>query len=175
MNEQLAELAAEGYSEFKIASVLGLKVVTVKEMLGLEEIKELIIKFRARPKEDITNRKYERIEDLALKTIEDNLAMAELPDALKVLDTITKRRLVEQSKGNNTGQPLVGSISIVNISLPERLVPEQNTTMTLNENGEIIAVGGRSFAPLSAPGVQEIFSKIALKRKVMRGVTAEDL
>jgi hypothetical protein len=174
VNEQVAELAAEGYSEFKIASVLALKVQTVKDMLCLEEVKALINTFKLRPREEVLVKKYEKIEDKALTVIEENVSIVEVPIALKILDTITRRREVELNKVKGSTPPLIGSITLVNISLPERLVPTEDTTLTLNEQGEIVSVGGRSFAPLSANGVQEIFSKVALRRKAIHGLKVED-
>lgn len=175
MEEKVAELAAEGYNDFKIASVLGTKVATVKELLGLDTVKALIDTFRARSPEVVTNRRYERIEDMALKAIEERIAMEEIPVVLKTLDVINKKREIEAIKSNGSNkQPLIGSIKIVNIALPQRLVPAEDTTIEVNPNGEIIGVGGRSFAPLSAPGVQEIFTKIEMQRKAIHNVDPKD-
>lgn len=170
MDEQIAELLAEGYGIAKVSSITGVPAKIVKEKAESPEIIERINYYKSRAPAEVATSRYGRIENLALKTIEENLAFADIGDAVKVLDTVNKKRATEAPAPPSNGN----TVNIFNVALPPRLVPKESEAITLNANGEIVAVGARSFAPLDSDNVKLMFSKLDYKVRQQAKVLNED-
>lgn len=161
MLEQIAELAAEGYNPVRIATVVGIRVDKINEMLATDEGKNLVEKYKQRPREKVIEDKYERLENLALKTIESKIAMEETPVLIKLIDTLNRRAAANKA----ASVPSTPShLTLVNLSIPSRMIP-QDQQMVLNEQGEIVSVGSRNFAALPVSSVQELFQRMEIQNK----------
>lgn len=172
MNEDIIELAAEGYSAAKISSFTGIKVEKIKDLLEKEDIQRAVADQKSKSRADKVENKYDRIENLALKRIEDELPMAEIPDLIKVMDVVHKKKV-----GQNTPPANAGSAAVVNIFVPTRIIPEESK-MTTNSDGEIIQVGDRNFAALPTPSLQEMFREKQAKEVELANtiqITAEEM
>jgi hypothetical protein len=72
----------------------------------------------------------------------------------------------------NTGATI--NVNVVSLALPQHaLTHDRKPVITLNENQEIIAIGGQALAPMSSDAVKNLFAAKTAQPAIDSAVIAE--
>ena len=162
-SEKIIAFLAQGIQPVKICEIVDCTeayISQVKAEEGFAAKLSLATKKyqRTKEEEDIED-KYIKLESKVLTQIEDAIPFAEFGELTRAMETLIRRR--QQSvpagivhQGNKT-------INVTMISVPQAALPE----VILNSEREMIAVNGKSLAPMSSSSVRSMFDNIKKKKK----------
>lgn len=170
MLETIIRYLVQGVSGKEIASIVGCSegyVSQVKarddfELLCEDQKKYLVV---AEQKEKL-EKKYEDLEDQALKSLKENMPYAEFSEVTKLLEILHRKKQpngvnVQINNHNNT-QNNDNRVQNVILQLPQAAIPE----IRLNSQSEVIGIGDESLAPMNATNVKSLFAQLTLKKEM---------
>lgn len=169
MKERILHMLAQGLQGSQIASVIGCSasyvVQVAKDPICLERLGELRKEYAGKEDADgvILNNKYNALEHSLLKKIGDSLEDAELPVLTRTLEVIGNRQEKRLQRMTMASVGGAGSSLHVHLTLPSHATLNL-PSYQLNENKEVIAIGGREMAPMSSEGVKNLFGQLASGR-----------
>lgn len=171
--QQVASFAAEGYPAQKIASITGISQESIEKVLEQPKMQERIAELKARQPEKVVDDQYSRLEKSALDRLEESVQFAEPDTCLKILDRVQKKK---EATVKPAGGDIHNTINYISLALPAHLVKSvEDNKLTMNADGEIVAVGGRSFAAMPSDGVKDLFHKISAQREAAASILEGEL
>lgn len=155
MKDRIIAYLAQGFPPQQVVSLVGCSAAYVSQIQAesatlIEEAKK---KYVHQKEEEHIEEGYTRLEKKVQNAMEANLPFAEFADLTRAMGLLIQRRQRPVPAGivhDNRTQFVV-------LSVPHAAVPE----FTLNEKKEVIAVGNKALAPLSAPAVRALFERLA--------------
>lgn len=163
MKDQIVQYAARGFDSVKISEIVGCSesyVSQVRAELAVDiELAQKRLK-RSEAEEKLED-EYVKLEESVLAQAKENLPFAEFRDLTMMMNALIARK-----------QKLPSSLSIVHntqnnnytvLQVPARRVQPE---ITFNQNKEMIAVDGKSLAPMPSEGVKSLFKRIEEKKVV---------
>lgn len=167
--ERIAIYIASGIKPAQIASIMGLSLGRIIQIMKEESFKEILEVKQTdaaaiSKEEESLETKYRTTENLLLSAIIDNSGGATLTELSRALGVIIQRGIQRQKSvlpgsGSNINNINAQNITVVNM-VPRAIQPP---TITTNSKGDIIAIGDRTLAPMTAPGVVNLFNKMGNK------------
>lgn len=163
MRDKIISLLASDVKPVKIAEMVACSEAYISEIrssatyeLELAEAKKLIVKTKI--EEDIEEG-YIKLETKLQDAIMENLPFAEFADLTRAMDTLIRRKQHAAPAGaiiNNART--INNITL--LSLPRAAAPE----IVLSSSREMVAVNGKSLAPMPSSGVRRMFEDIEKKK-----------
>jgi hypothetical protein len=155
MKDRIIAYLSQGFEQVQVVSMTGASAAYVSEIAkeAAVEIAAEKEKHKKHAEEQKIEEGYVRLETKIQKAMEQNLPFAEFADLTRAMGLLLQRRQKPVPAGivhDNRQQ-------FIMLSVPHAAVPE----FVLNERKEVIAVGNKSLAPLSAPAVRALFDKLA--------------
>lgn len=153
MRDQILNLLARNTTILEICEMLGISKDQVEALVAdkafILELKELKTKYRQENIEE----SYAKLEERTLKMVAANLEYAEIPSLCRVLETVSKNRVLYRNPAGHYQNPTAHLT--IELKLPaaagaERIVIDEKTS-------QIVAIGERSMVPLPIAGVQKLF------------------
>lgn len=159
MKDRIISYLAQGFTPQQIVGMVGCSPAYVSQVQAesTEEIAKEAEKHKKNKEEEKIESGYVRLETKVQKAMEDNLPFAEFADLTRAMGLLIQRRQKAVPSGlvfNDNRQQYVV------LQVPQAAIPE----FVLNEKREVIAVGEKALAPLSAPAVRELFARIQAKQ-----------
>lgn len=166
---RIASLLASGLKPAQVATIIGVTPARISQLVSEESFQLLLadkrVEFEKEDMEELTlSTKYAATEHLLINQIMEKAPSAELRDITAALRTISERqdrakqRLIPPN--NNNGNNNNGnSLTVISISLPNHAVPS-TPVINISKQGEVIAIGEQTLAPLASTAVTNLFSKM---------------
>ncbi len=163
MKDRIKSLLINGLVPSEIATVVGCSPSYVSQLCRDEEFKKdvetgkLAIQ-NEKTEEDHIDTRYQNLEHKLITAAEGAMAEASLGEIGRFLDTINKRKDSIHARKHPVGNQPAIQVNVVQLALPDHTVQAVNHKVTLNEKNEIIEIGGRALAPMSADAVKNLFA-----------------
>lgn len=173
----------KGLSDTQIASIIGstpsyigqLRKQDTEFMEALEEAQQAADLAAAdstpeQAEEELVTAKYLSLEHAILKQMEQKLEGAELRDVTRALEVVSSRQEKRADRLSREKHPSIGAqTQVAIVMLPSHAMQALNApAVQFNEQGEIIAVGDKSMAPMAAASVRQMFADMKAPAIVQR-------
>lgn len=154
--------ATKLYNDTQIAGILGVSPSYMSQLKKDPVYETALANALASNTEDATeaealDARYTAVEHSLLNGIEQQAPYADIRQLSAALKVVVERQALKHKQPS--ANPLGGSPTLVNmvqINLPHQALAPIG--VTVNEQGQVIEVAGRSFATLSSEGVVSLFS-----------------
>lgn len=155
---QVATFLAQGYKAEKVSRMLGISPSTLSETIKTPEFLEIFEPLKLAHVDTRRDAKYNELEEKVLKKLENEIEFAEIPNLVRVLDSISRYRQTKLPTpvGGLTNQGIINLTQRITLTLPEHAKHQ----LVINERGEIVAFGERSLTPLPTTAVLDVFKEI---------------
>lgn len=170
MRNRILNYMAQGLKPAQVASIVGCTASYIsqlgKDEAFLAELAEARAEAHKNVDEDkVLSNKYMSLEHKILDSIEQAMALAELPALTRALEVIGTR---QEKRAQRLAAPLrgEGTTVIVNLTLPSHAVPEYQ----VNSQREVVAIGDREIAPMNSEGVKRLFASLTEKKLLAQTV-----
>jgi len=162
-SEKIVAFLAQGVAPTKICEIVDCTESYISQVKAEEGFGDKLAlakkKYeRTKQEEDIED-KYIKLESKVLTQIEDAIPFAEFGELTRAMETLIRRRQQNAPAGIVHGGNK--TVNITMISVPQAALPE----VILNSEREMIAVNGKSLAPMSSSHVRSMFDDIKKKKK----------
>jgi len=161
---RVATLLASGIKPSQVASIVGWTPARVSQLSQSEDF-QLILreKMEEASKKDVEEAaitaKYLTAEHILIDQIVQMAPSAELRDVTQALRVVAERQEKSKQRMNPAHANLTVHQHIVQLTLPKHALPE----ITVSSEREVIAIDDMSMAPLTATGVENLFSQMKEK------------
>jgi hypothetical protein len=173
MKDQVIHWLARGFQPVKVAEIVGCTAAYVSQIQAAADYTDLLAEEKKgieRSKQaDEIEEEYIKLESSVVAQAKDNLAFADFRDLTQMMSALIQRRQKSTVSAGSIVSNVQNNKTFI-LQVPASVVPE----LMLNENKEIIAIGGKTLAPMPATGVRELFNAIEDKRKAAK-IKVEDL
>lgn len=172
--ERVISYFSQGYSISEVAKICGCPLSVLSGLIEQPGFKELIAEAQAEQaenfkEEEIIDNRYLSVEHKILTAISESLASAELRDLTRALEVVGNRQ--DKRARTKAGLPSTPQQGItlntlnqnITLQMPAAFAPA--IAAERNSNNEIIAVNGRSLAPLPNKAVVSLFSTLTSNKK----------
>lgn len=170
MKDRIIAYLAQGFPPQQVQSLVGCSAAYVSQVQAEStvQIAEQSKKYAHQKEEEDIEQGYVKLETKVQKAMEANLPFAEFADLTRAMGLLIQRR---QRPVVPAGIVHDNRMQFVVLSVPQAAVPE----FTLNEKKEVIAVGNKALAPLSAPAVRALFEKLSATPVSVERLSANDI
>lgn len=171
MEDRIINLIARGFQESKIAEIVGCTPSYVSQIKAKDDfdvsLKAALDKIKKSKREAELEENYIKLEEKVLAQIEDNLPFADFRDLTQLMGSLIQKKQKSYPNGSIvSNQTQINNTTVLQI--PAAVVPE----IVLNKQKEIIAVDGRTLAPMTSVGVRSLFKTIEDRRNAEKLVEA---
>lgn len=181
--ERAASYIASGCSVGQVASIMGCSPAYIVQLGQQEDFKLLVERAKAQndgspeKEQESIQAKYTGLEHVLIKAMADALPNAELPAITRALEVVATRQEKAAVRRLPAGHPANGRIGngvqvTVQLMLPGHAIPQQ-PVVEYNQKNEVVAIDGKSMAPMSSSGVEKMFK--ARKQEVLQEKIQENV
>lgn len=164
MEDSIVAYVAQGLKGNAIAKILNCTESYVSQVTEAkkDEIAKAAKKYELTQKEEKMEEEYIKLEEKTVAQLGENLPYAEFNELTRLMDTLIKRKQSRLPFGvvSNT-QNNVNHITVLQV--PKAVL---SGDIVLNPQGELIAVGDKSLAPMPTTSVRSLFERITKQRLV---------
>lgn len=166
MRDKILNYMAQGVKASQVASIVGCTPAYISQLSKdegfLAELKAAReAAYKDVDEDKVLTNKYMALEHKLLDSMENAMAMAELPAITRALEVIaTRQEKRAQRLAGPVQQP--GNTVIVNLTLPSHAIPEYQ----INPQREVVSIGNRIISPMSSEGVKNLFTQIQQQRQL---------
>lgn len=175
--ERAASYLASGCSQGQVASIMGCSPGYIVSLLKEEGFQKLVEQKKgendgSEEKEvESIQQKYTGLEHQLIKAMGDALANAELPAITRALEVVATRQEKAAIRRLPAGHPAngqrVGNTVVVQLMLPGHAIPQQPVVEYNNKN-EVVAIDGKSMAPMGSNAVEKLFKSRRAEEAVVK-------
>lgn len=163
--ERIVHYVAQGIQPVQIASILGVSPQYISEVqndpafsVALAAVQKTMAKTLVEEKHE---EDYVKLESSVLRQIKESLPFAEFHDLTRLMDSLIKRKQsIAQVPGGIVHNTT--TYNTVVLKVPQVVAPD----ILINERREVIAVDGRTMAPMTTQGVRSLFEILKEKREL---------
>lgn len=164
MKDQIAHWLARGFKADKVATIVGCTPAYISQLqTGDEEFPALLEKAKKAversKEEDAIEDDYVKLEASVVAQVKENLPFAEFGDLTRLMQTLIQRK--QKAPNGSIVSNITQNNNTVVLQIPTAVAPE----IMLNKQKEIIAIDGRTLAPMPSVGVRSLFKGIKDKRE----------
>lgn len=179
MKDRIKQLLIGGLRASEVASIVGCTPAYISQLMANNEFKKEVEAARILSNESKTEdqhieQRYQNLEHQLITSIGEDLPNAEFGQKLRALDIVGRRyderrklRIPTPNPSSASG-PHTNNYTLINIGLPDHMMPQAVPVVEMNENKEILAIDNKPLAPMSADGVKNIFAQILHKKQMQR-------
>lgn len=170
MINKIVSYLAQGFSQVKVAEMVGCTQPYVSSIQASADFAALIqaerVRLQKEKRDEKAEKAYDDLEDKVMGQIKETLPFAEFRDLSRTMEVLIRRK---QQQSNQGGIVINGNaqINTVLLSIPQAAIPD----ITLNSQKEVIAIGGQTLAPMQASQVRALFDNIEQRRRESVRVT----
>lgn len=161
MEDSIVAYKAQGLQNVAISKILNCTESYVSQVVAAnaDKIAETAKKLALSKTEEKIEEDYVKLEERTIAQIGENLPFAEFGELTRLMDTLIKRKQSRAPFGlvNNTN--VQNNITVLQV--PKSVLPGE---IVVNPQGELIAVGEKSLAPMPSSSVKTLFERIKKHR-----------
>lgn len=175
--ERAASYLASGCSQGQVASIMGCSPGYIVSLLKEEGFQKLVEQKKAQndgseeKEQESIQSKYTGLEHQLIKAMGDALGNAELPAITRALEVVATRQEKAAVRRLPAGHPAngqrVGNTVVVQLMLPGHAIPQQ-PVVEYNGKNEVVAIDGKSMAPMSSNAVEKLFKARRAEEAVVK-------
>jgi hypothetical protein len=174
MRQQIANLIVAGSDRKTVLSIVGCSAEYLDSLLKDESFRQEVTEAKAAATDDKIDALYADVEKKTLSKIKDNLDLYDATALTKILTSVAQnriaRRLPAQSNGHYNN-PTVG----IQVTVPIFLNQSGNSQVVMDSKNQVIAIQGRSMAPLPIDSVHKLFNDLDKQEAIKKEINdAED-
>lgn len=154
MDDQVASYLGQGFTQVDTARICGCTESYVSQLIREESFKDKLKVEYAKYQGLRVDQKLVRLKEKTINRIIEQLEYAEIPDAVRILEAVSR---IENAKVAST-IPTGGTVQHITVNMGQMVQTEK---VTFNERREIIAIGERSLAPMATEGVRKMFEGLS--------------
>lgn len=176
--ERAAAYLGSGCTVSQVANIMGCSPGYIVQLNGDKEFQEMVEKARAKndgsleAEQESIQGKYTGLEHQLIKAIGEALPNAELPALTRALEVVATRQEKAAVRRLPAGHPTngvrgTGNTVVVQLMLPGHAIPQQ-PTVEYNQKNEVVAIDGKSMAPMSSGAVEKMFKAKRAEEAVVK-------
>lgn len=178
--QRIISFLVRGLSHTQVASIIGCSPAYISQMVKepefAQELESAAASYapseEATAEEEAISAKYLSLEHEILKQIGSQIGSADLRDATRALEVVSARQEKRAERLSREKHPAAGShtSNIAVLVLPHRVSSALQAApeVQINAQGEIIAVGDQSMAPMASTAVRDLFNQFKVQDKVAK-------
>lgn len=161
--DRIANLLSSGLKPTQVSTIVGCTPARISQLLKDSEELQLLLAEKNSAlagqnlEEESLSNKYTAAEHTLIQQMMELAPVSEMRDVTNALRVVADRQEKMKSRINPVVQPSQ-VVNLISLSLPSHALPQPSMRMT--ENKEVISIGERNLAPLSATAVTQLFSKM---------------